>query len=313
VKPVPWGEVRRLIVCRTDHVGDLVVSSGAFRALRRHLPDTEIWAVVNPAAREWISQTGWVDRALTLADADLLPVFQADTAVGLSPRSATHRLLRRSKARWKVGYTYTERPLARLSCAWLLTHTWVTSVQRSPRHEAEVVRDFLQASGFSAYDPQPGFPLPPKLEEWGRVLTRGRTVLHFAPRWLASGWQLADFYELAARLAPCLVTYGAAERSLLPQTLPGLPGVEWLGDLSLMEWAAVLGGASAVVSTDTGAVHVAAALGRPVVVVYLANHFQLCSRQWYPWGVRNGLLRHGPAVQLIPEICAAHQSLIPAR
>ena len=69
--------------------------------------------------------------------------------------------------------------------------------------------------------------------------------------------------------------------------LRGLPGWSYPlhGDLSLKRWAALLAGARAVVSTDTGAVHVAAAHGRPVVVVYKPEQFELCSQQWHPWGV----------------------------
>lgn len=305
MKAVPWGEVRRLILCRTDHVGDLVASTGAFRAIRQLLPSAEIWAVVSPVTKDWLVQTRWTDRVLTGDDLHLLPVFQADAAVALSPRSATHRLIKRSGARWRVGYAYAERPLVRFSCAWLLTHTWVTSLQKAPRHEAEVVRDFVEATGLGSVDPRPEFPLPPHVADWGREWVRGRTVLHFAPRWLSGGWSMDDFCALASRLAPCVVTYGAAERRLLPATLPALEGVEWVGDLTLMQWAGVLGGASVVVSTDTGAVHVAAARGRPVVVVYLPEHYPLCSKQWYPWGVPSRLLQRQAAAQLIPEIVAA--------
>lgn len=309
MKPVAWQAVRRLIVCRTDHVGDLVASSGALRAFRQSLPSAEIWAVVSPATRDWVNHTRWTDRVLTPADVDLLPVFQADVAIGLSPRSDTHKLLKRSGAPVRVGYSYAERPLVRLACAWSLTHVWTTSLHRAPRHECEVVRDFVAATGLGSVEPHPEFPLPPKLMDWGRQFMRARTALHFAPRWLGPGWQLDDFYELAKRLAPCVVTWGGAERHLLPQNLPDLAGVEWLGDLTLMEWAAVLGGSSAVVSTDTGAVHIAAALGRPVVVVYKPEHFKLCSRQWYPYGVPGKLLSAKLPVQLIPEIVAARVGL----
>ena len=43
MKQVPWAQVRRLLVTRTDHLGDLVVSTPGLKALRRHLPQAEIW------------------------------------------------------------------------------------------------------------------------------------------------------------------------------------------------------------------------------------------------------------------------------
>lgn len=311
MKGIPWGEIRRLVVCRTDHLGDLVVSSGTLRALRNQLPHCEIWGVVQPAARDWLLQTHWVDRVLTPEDRHLLPIFQPDLALGLSPRTATYRLLSASRARFRAGYAYWERPLSQIACAFWLTHTWRTSLRWSPDvpHEAEVVARFVQALGLAEVDPKPEFPVPQRLEQWGREVVRGRPVVHFAPRWLHSGRSLDDFYALAQALAPCLVTVGPAERALLPPQLPALGDVEWLENLSVLEWGAVLGAASFLVSTDTGAVHVAAARGTPVIVAYLPEHFELCSRQWYPWGVRSALLRLSGGESFLAELLQRMRSL----
>ncbi|MBS2038018.1 glycosyltransferase family 9 protein [bacterium] len=276
MKQVPWAQVRRLLVTRTDHLGDLVVSTPGLKALRRHLPQTEIWCLV-AAPFAGLAQN-WADHVLTPADP--LP-SRLDAALGLSPRSATYKILKRCRARYRIGYSYAERPLARLNCFLTLTHTWVTSLQRKPRHEAEVVAEFLEASGLGKVDIRPEFPLSPALEQWGKDKVRGRTVVHFAPRWLEAGRE--QFLELLKRLAPVVVTYGAAEAKLM--SFPEMDGVEWLGELSLPQWGAVLGGGPALLSTDTGAVHVAAARGVPVVVGHLPRHFAACTRQWYPWGV----------------------------
>ena len=102
---------------------------------------------------------------------------------------------------------------------------------------------------------------------------------------------------MCTQLAPLVVSLGPAERALLPQPLPQLEGVEWRQGLSLSEWGALLGGATSLVSTDTGAVHIAAARGTPVVVVHLPEHAQLCKSQWYPWGVPQRHLIHGPELE----------------
>ena len=276
MKKVPWAEVRRLLVTRTDHLGDLVVSTPGLKALRRLLPQAEIWCLVAPPFSALVQN--WADHVLTPADP--LP-SRLDAAIGLSPRSATYKILRKSRARYRIGYSYSERPLARLNCLLMLTHSWTTSLIRHPRHEAEVVAQFLESSGLGTVDIRPEFPLSPALEQWGKDKVRGRRVLHFAPRWLEAGRD--KFLELLRALAPVVVTYGEAEARLM--AFPDLVGVEWLGGLSLPQWGAVLGGGSAVVSTDTGAVHVAAARGVPVLVCHLPRHYAACVKQWYPWGV----------------------------
>lgn len=276
MKKVPWAEVRRLLVTRTDHLGDLVVSTPGLKALRRHLPQAEIWCLVAKPFASLVQN--WADHVLTPADP--LP-SRLDAALGLSPRSATYSLLRKTRARYRIGYSYSERPLARLNCMLMLTHSWTTSLHKKPRHEAQVVAEFLESTGLGPVDIKPEFPLSPALEQWGKAKVGGRRVLHFAPRWLEAGRD--KFLAMVRALAPVVVTYGEAESKLM--SFPDIDGVEWLGGLSLPQWGAVLGGGSALLSTDTGAVHVAAARGVPVVVCHLARHYAANVKQWYPWGV----------------------------
>ncbi|MBX3167011.1 MAG: glycosyltransferase family 9 protein [Candidatus Eremiobacteraeota bacterium] len=298
MKKVPWAEVRRLLVTRTDHLGDLVVSTPGLKALRRHLPQAEIWCLVAQPFTSLVQN--WADQVLTPADP--LP-GRLDAALGLSPRSATYKVLRQSRARYRIGYSYSERPLARLNCMLMLTHSWTTSLVKKPRHEAQVVAEFLESTGLGPVDIKPEFPLSPALEQWGKDKVRGRVVVHFAPRWLEAGRD--KFLAMVRGLAPVLVTYGEAESKLM--SFPDVDGVEWLGGLSLPQWGAVLGGGSALVSTDTGAVHVAAARGVPVVVAHLPRHYAACVKQWYPWGVpaRHVILKENwPA-----EVASALQQL----
>ncbi len=295
MKKVPWSEVRRLLVTRTDHLGDLVVSTPGLKALRRLLPQAEIWCLVADPFRSLVQN--WADHVLSPADP--LP-SRLDAALGLSPRSATYQVLRRSRARYRIGYSYSERPLARLNCLLMLTHSWATSLARKPRHEAEVVAEFLEASGLGQVELKPEFPLSPALEQWGKNKVQSRTVVHFAPRWLEAGRD--QFLQMVRQLAPVVVTYGEAEARLM--SFPDIDGVEWLGGLSLPQWGAVLGGGSALVSTDTGAVHVAAARGVPVVVCHLPRHYSACLKQWYPWGVpaQHVVFKNGWPVEVVAAL-----------
>ena len=311
MKPVPWDRVQRLLVCRTDHIGDLVVTTPTLRWLRGRLPEARIALVVAPAALSLLQKSGWADHYWTPDQCSEIVEFKADLALGLSPRSATYRLLRQSRSRWRAGYVYRERPLARLNCWWNLTHTWTTSLEEPQRrglkvpHESEVVAGFVEALGLGRPEGLPEIPLDPDLASWGLQRGQGRLALHFAPRWLEHGWQWSDFLELARRLAPVVVTYGPVEKRMMPSELPVVEGVEWAGELSLPQWVALLGGCQALVSTDTGAVHLAAARGRPVLVVHLPEHQELCAQQWFPLGVEHISLTLAPPSQLISEVVAS--------
>jgi ADP-heptose:LPS heptosyltransferase len=76
--------------------------------------------------------------------------------------------------------------------------------------------------------------------------------------------------DASARLgARVVVTGGPSERDLVASVVAGAGvGAVPLVGTSLLELAGVLAGAEAVLSGDTGPLHLAAALGRPVVGVY---------------------------------------------
>ena len=48
---VPLDELREIVVFRTDHIGDLIVSTPFLRALRKAAPQARLSAVIPRAAR----------------------------------------------------------------------------------------------------------------------------------------------------------------------------------------------------------------------------------------------------------------------
>jgi heptosyltransferase-2 len=73
------------------------------------------------------------------------------------------------------------------------------------------------------------------------------------------------FKELAQRLGTQAVVLGSPKDA---QAGAGLPGLTLIGKTSLDEAIRIIAGASAVVSNDSGLMHVAAALGRPQVALF---------------------------------------------
>jgi len=73
------------------------------------------------------------------------------------------------------------------------------------------------------------------------------------------------FKELAARLGRPVVLLGSAKDA---ETGADLPGLNLLGRTTLDDAIRLIAGADAVVSNDSGLMHVAAALGRPQVALF---------------------------------------------
>lgn len=73
------------------------------------------------------------------------------------------------------------------------------------------------------------------------------------------------FRDLAARLGATVVILGSAKDA---PAASGVPGLNLVGKTSLDEAVRLIAGARAVVSNDSGLMHIAAALGRPQVALF---------------------------------------------
>jgi len=300
---LPLAELRSALVVRTDHIGDLVVSTPFLRALRSGLPQARITALVAGPARDVLRGNDAVDEVLTLDS----PLPSVELAVCLAPRTQAYRLTHRTRARYRVGYVYPERFLTGLLARFWLTHRMaqpVRSYLRSGQAVPHEVEQLGKLAGFLGLDygqPRLELPVPPEDVEFGESIARGAVALHLAAGWFTWGWTLEELVSLLRELPPpVVVTWGPAERELADRLAALAPEVKLVGDLTLKRWAGVLGAARCVVSTDTGAVHVAAARGTPSVVAYQPEQYDLCSQQWAPWGVPYRALRKtGPCRPLI--------------
>jgi ADP-heptose:LPS heptosyltransferase len=134
---------------------------------------------------------------------------------------------------------------------------------------------------------------------------------------------------LVAEGWPVVVTGGAADRGTVARVVAGRPGVTDVAGTSLAELAGIFAGATAVVTGNTGPMHLAAAVGAPVVAVFAPT---VPVHRWHPWRVPHVVVgdqgvpcagcRHQRCplpVQLclahvsVGEIVAAVETLAPAR
>ncbi|MCA9791241.1 MAG: glycosyltransferase family 9 protein, partial [Candidatus Eremiobacteraeota bacterium] len=258
MKPLPLEQFERVLVVRTDHIGDLVLSTPFLRALRDGLPSAHITALVAPYTRAVLASSGLVDRILTES-----PEEDFQLAVCLAPRTHSYKLTYASGAAYRVGYYYAGRPLVAVATRLWLTHRArvVVDPQGVVAHEIDQLACLADLLGldYQRRELELGIERP----EVGE-----RLVLHLGTRWFTGEWRVSHLAELAGQLGSVTVTHGPAEEAQAAELKALMPDLEVVGGLSFTEWATTLGAARAVISCDTGAVHVAAAMGRPVVVAY---------------------------------------------
>lgn len=311
-------DIQRILLVALDHLGDCVITSGMCEPLRRRFPEAQIDVLAGAWTCELFAACPEVNR-----------VFVSRVNRFARPRPAWWWVsvfswgwrLRREKYDLAIDVR-GELPLALL--------TWLTGAPRrlgwnaggggflltdsaayvAGRPEVQNRAALLAALEIAVDDSWPRrAAFAPDRQARNRIaahLAGGAQqrkpvfVLHLGAGTAAKQWSAAAWQELLGRLIvehdPRIVLVGtAADRELAEEVLAGRawPGVSnWLGQLSLLELAALLERADLFVGGDSGPAHMAAALDRPTVVLMSGtNHLW----QWRPQGRNVAVLRHNVA------------------
>lgn len=311
--PVPIAEVSRVLVTKLRHHGDVLLASPVLSVLKRALPHAAIDALVyretapmlerHPALATLFT----IDRAprgrfARLADdIGLLRRLRAnryDLLVHLTehPRGLVLALLAHPR------FAVTREP-AKARWAWRLgfTHFYPWPKGRS-RHTVETNLDALRRIGIVPDERDKRLTIVPSREDEARIdaelarlaLARGAFVqIHPGSRWLFKAWEpqrMADVaHMLVQRGLPVILT-GAPderERALVAEVMGAIPAparervFDLTGRLSLSELAALTARACLFVGVDSAPMHIAAATGTPIVVLFGPSDEQ----EWGPWQV----------------------------
>ena len=309
-QPLP----RRILLVRRSSLGDVTVGLPALVALRRACPNAYIaWLVEDRFAsvmegHECLSELitmrrfsgrRWADWLREARDVgNLLREKEFDLAVDLQGRAKSALMCYLSCAPRRVGYRNEFRGLPGLPM--------INEVVTVP-DEIPAVDRTLAMVRYLGVDPEPvefRYPISAEaagwadgfLSAWGadRAPLIGLVLGASQPN---KCWPPGHFARLAALLraeglgAPLLLGgQGELEREEAVQELSDATLLSAVGRTNLAQLAALLGRCKAVVAGDTGAIHMAVALDRPVVGLYGPTS----PRSTGPWGPRASVLWQNP-------------------
>ena len=289
---------------RLDRIGDVVLSTPVLAALRQQFPHAFIAMMVRPECRELVErhpalnevlvyEKGGVHRSWrgTLRFARGLRRYAFDAALILHPSNRSHWIPWLARIPVRIGYDR--------KCAWLLTHRVPHRKQEGERHEAVYSLQLLELFGIPVATPRASIPVHEaarrRMEE---LLTEASVqssdvlvALHPSASCISKRWMPERFAAVADRLIDvhrvriCLVA-GPEDVSSALGVLQAMrhPVVNLAGRLSLGELAAVLRRSRLLISNDSGPVHIAAAVGTPVVDIFGRNQRGLSPGRWGPLG-----------------------------
>jgi len=274
--------MRDILIIQTAFAGDLILTTPLVTETARCFPDAGIDVLCIPTTASLMDGLPAVRRTIMYDKRGRdpgLPALMRTLRNGhydlcLSPhRSLRSAILARStRAPVRVAFD-------RATGSALYTH-------RVPYDPAahEVVRNLrlLEAVGFEPeYEATPS--LHPAEQDYAAAVDvlgerGGRQYLCIAPGsvWATKRWTEEGFAETAKVLADRwdIVFVGGpedSERCARIAAIAGVPAVNTAGKLSLTASAALIGGASLLISNDSAPVHMASAMGTPVVEIFGAT------------------------------------------
>lgn len=307
--------VRRVLVAKLRHHGDVLLTSPVFTVLRRALPHAQIDALVyletacmlegHPAiAHLHTIDRGWKRSGLwqhAVAETGLvrrLASRRYDLFVHLTEHPRGAWLARVLRVRYAVG-----RELAGAHWLWRTSFTHYYRLPRGrPRHAVECNLDALRRLGLRPESEDRGLVLVPgerDRERANAVMTAHGLepsrfiVLHPGSRWLFKTWTPDRYAALAEKIAgegwriALTGAPDARERELVNAILALLGSAsrraiaDVVGALELKELAALIREARAFVGVDSAPMHIAAAMQTPVVALFGPSG----EAEWGPWRV----------------------------
>jgi heptosyltransferase II len=296
VRSPEFKNIKRVVVRGTNWVGDAVMTVPALRELRRLLPDAHITLATRPFARGIFSDAEFLDDLL-LHDRgpgilrDVLTQVaewrrrRFDLAILLPNSFAPALVALLGRVPHRFGYDTQGR-------GRLLNHRLALPEWRAERHESFYYLNIIAEleSWLSGRTPtlttQPVFDLsiaPARATEAREFLNShsvqlGRRLIALCPgsinsrakRWPAERYaQLAD--RLMEELEADIVLIGSADElpvSLAVSRQMKHAPIILTGKTELALAVAVINEVDLLVTNDTGPAHVAAALGRPTLVIF---------------------------------------------
>lgn len=303
--------LRRALVIKLRHHGDVLLTSPVFTVLKNHLPQMEVDALVYQDTQEMLTLHPAIQRVFTIDrnwkrqslgkrikyELNLLKELRNrryDLIVHLTEHPRGAWLTRLLAPRYSVAGEFSHRRGA----LWRSSFSYVYRQPATPRHTVERHLDALRRLG-----------IYPGIEERRLVLIPGQEAeafieqlleqhgvnkfihLHPTSRWSFKTWR-DDYYadlinalqeageQVVITAAPDQKEMAAVRRITEKVTRPA---IDLSGQLTLKQLAALTARAKCFVGVDSVPMHIAAAMQTPVVALFGPSSEQV----WGPWQVRH--------------------------
>lgn len=306
-------DIKRIIVSRTDKIGDLILSIPSFFMVKKMYPKAELVVLVRKYNYEIVKNLPYIDRIVKIDDysqselLEKIAYFKADVFIALYNDAFVAKLARASKAKIKIG------PLSKLSSFFTYNKGVWQKRSRSEKNEGkynlDLVRKMDKDLFQKVYELETGIYLEDKHRQAADMFfktnnIKGQTVV-INPFIGGSAKNIKD-EEYASLIKnfkrrnpdvdviiTCHISDEERGVKLVENALE--KGVYlYANGGELLNIAAIINKADVYLGASTGPTHIAGALKKRIVAIYPNKKTQSITR----WGI----LGNDKVYYLVPDL-----------
>ncbi len=301
-------EIHRILVIRTDRIGDVVLSLPVVTALRRRYPKSHLAILVHPDVYQVVEKFPDLDKIHIDKENEksirgffslikMMRQEEFDAAILLHPTLRLAWAVQFARIPIRVGTGYR-------IYSFLFNKRVFEHRKNSRRHEAEYNLRLAAEVGADVSQVHFGLSILPSaaqqvdqlLKEIGITERKPLVILHPGSRGSALNWPWTHFAQLADRLikessAQIAITGGENEHEVIERIIKNSSEkiFNLAGRLDLKELAALFKRADLIVANSTGPLHIGVAVGTEVIGLY-PPVTAMSARRWGPYGQADSFL-----------------------
>ncbi|TAH20374.1 MAG: lipopolysaccharide heptosyltransferase family protein [Cytophagales bacterium] len=292
--------MQKIILSRTDNLGDVVLTLPMAGAIKAQLPDSQVFFIGKSYTKAIIEGSNFVDKFLDreeiLQHPQLLKELQANAIIHVFPDKEIASLAKRVNIPIRIGTSH--RLFHWFSCNKMVN----LGRKNSDLHEAQLNLKLLQPLQLKTdyalseigklYGMSKITPLP---SEFQQLVSKEKfnLILHPKSKGSAREWNLEN-YQALIQLLPkekfqFFITGTQAEGEKIKNLLPSIFNFENVydltGKLSLSQLVSFINEVGALVACSTGPLHIAAALGKKAIGIFPPMR-PIHPQRWQPLGIQ---------------------------
>jgi lipopolysaccharide heptosyltransferase II len=272
--------VKSILVVKLRAIGDVLLSTVVLKSLRSAFPNARIDFLTERPSREVVEGNPDVDSLMVFdgkreSGAGLILKVRRrryDMVIDLfgNPRSALVTL--GSGARYRVGYRFGWRKYC---------YNLVTEPRGDQLHNTDFNLDALRRIEIPVLESLPQFPVPGEAQDFAGAFFEKENLVHKkvialnpGGGWSTKRWRIPQFAALGDRIAASygaeiLIIWGPGEETMAGEIRRLMSArASLIPPSNLKQLGAILSRCALVVTNDSGPMHIAAAVGTPVVAIF---------------------------------------------